>query len=160
MSDWSPYLIGPAPRPRPLQTEAGLGDRLRYVAFAERQAARAFGEAPGRFPEAPTGLAEAWRWVALEEMKHEQWLLTRLEELGQPVAGIPVTLDLYQSFTRCSSAKEFSDYMARAEEWGRVAGERFAEVLRARDPRTADLFAQIAREEREHIAMVARFFKV
>lgn len=158
--NWSPYLIGAIPKPRSLQTVEGLGDRLRFVAFAERQAARAFREAAERFTDAPKGLKEAWLWVSQEEAKHEAWLLKRLEELNQDVAGVPVALDLYLSFEKCRSAQEFAIYMSNAEERGRVAGERFGEVLRSRDPVTAEIFAQIAREETDHVAMVSRFFNL
>lgn len=158
LGSWSPYALGNVPKPRSLSTLEGLGDRLRFVAFAEKQAARAFSEAALRFTDAPAGLADAWRWVSQEEAKHEAWLLERLCELGLSVASVPVALDLYLSFERCHSAREFSLYMSSAEERGRVAGERFGQTLKARDPRTAEIFAQIAREESEHVALVSRFF--
>ena len=158
MNDWSPYQLGLVSRPRPLHTVEGLGDRLRFVAFAERQAAQAFSEAAERYQDASEELKAAWRWVAQEERKHEGWLLGRLLELGQPIDGTSVSLNLYHSFQQCQTAQEFALYMADAEERGRIAGERFGEVLRARDPQTAEVFAQIAREEREHVALVARFF--
>ena len=154
---WSPYNIGIAPRVRPLQTTEGLGDRLRLIAFAERQAHYAFLEAAERFIDAPEELTTAWKWVALEESKHESWLLKRLEELGQDVAGVPVSLILYHSFAQCQTARDFAFYIADAEERGRVGAERFAEVLKTRDSETARIFAQIALEEREHIALVGRF---
>jgi len=158
MSDWSPYRLGVVPKPRSLSTPEGLGDRLRFVAFAERQAYRAFSEAAERFTDAPHELREAWRWIAQEEHKHETWLLKRLAELGQTVEAVPVALDLYLSFERCQSAEEFSRYMSNAEERGRVAGERFGEVLAKTDPETAQLFQRIALEEREHVALTERFF--
>lgn len=158
MTDWTPYRIGTPGRLRPLHTPEGLGDRLRFVAFAERQAAQAFSDAVLRYPSASSELKEAWRWVAQEERKHESWLLERLRELGQDVAGEPVSLDLYRSFEQCQSAREFALFMADAEARGQVAGERFGDVLRVRDPQSAEVFAQIAREEREHVALVGRFF--
>jgi uncharacterized ferritin-like protein (DUF455 family) len=96
--------------------------------------------------------------VAQEEAKHEKWLLDRLAELGQAVSSVPVALDLYLSFEKCRSAHEFAVYMSNAEERGRVAGERFGELLKSRDPKTAEIFAQIALEESQHVAMVTRFF--
>ena len=157
-SDWSPYILGKVPKPRSLGTPEGLGDRLRFVAFAERQAACAFREAAQRFSNVPAELREAWLWVAEEEAKHEHWLLSRLQELGQDVAGVPVALDLFLSFGHCHSAFEFAQYMSNAEERGRVAGERFAQVLATVDPVSAELFRQIALEEREHVALMERFF--
>ncbi|MBY0517248.1 MAG: ferritin-like domain-containing protein [Bacteriovoracaceae bacterium] len=155
---WSPYILGKVPKSRSISTVEGLGDRLRFVAFAERQAALAFKEAASRFTDASCELREAWLWVSKEEEKHERWLLARMEELSQRVEACPVALDLYLSFERCHSAHEFALYMSNAEERGRVAGEKFGEILKERDPVTAKIFAQIAAEEREHVAMVAKFF--
>ena len=155
---WSPYEIGTAPRVRPLQTNEGLGDRLRLIAFAERQAYYGFLEAAERFQDAPKELATAWRWVAEEEKKHEGWLLNRLQVIGQEVGAVPVNLNLYHSFAKCETARDFAFYISDAEERGRVGAERFADVLAVRDPVTAQIFAQIALEERTHIALVAKFF--
>lgn len=158
--DWNPYTLGVVPKPRSLSTLEGLGDRLRFVAFAEKQASRAFAEASVRFVDAPPELIEAWRWIAQEEAKHESWLLERMRELFIDVAAVPVALDLYLSFEQCHTAREFSLYMSNAEERGRVAGERFGVTLKNRDPRTAEIFAQIAREEREHVALAQRFLTI
>ncbi len=155
---WSPYKIGTAPKVRPLNTLEGLADRLRLIAFAERQAHYAFLEAAERFTDAPTELTTAWKWVAQEESKHETWLLKRLGEMGQDVAAVPVNLNLYHSFAECKTARDFAFYISDAEERGRVGAERFADVLKTRDPETARIFTQIALEEREHIALVGRFF--
>jgi rubrerythrin len=157
---WHPYVLGVVPKPRSLLTPEGLGDRLRFVAFAERQATRAFREAATRFSDASPGLREAWLWVAAEEEKHESWLLQRLADIKQDVATVPVALDLYLSFERCQTAQEFAIYMSNAEERGRVAGERFAQVLASTDPLTAKMFEQIALKEREHVALTERFFPV
>lgn len=156
---WSPYLIGSPQKIRSLHTPEGLGDRLRLVAFAERQAFHAFNEARERFKDAPEGLREAWKWVALEESKHESWLLKRLSELGQDVAAVPVNLNLYHSLQKCLTARDFALYVSDAEERGRIGAEKFAEVLAKNDPVTAGIFAQIAFEEREHISLVDKYFK-
>jgi len=155
---WSPFIIGDSPKVRPLNTREGLGDRLRLIAFAERQAYYAFLEAAERFTDAPAELIAAWKWVAGEEKKHESWYLKRLEEIGQDVAAVPVSLNLYHSFAECKTAREFALYISDAEERGRVGAERFAEVLRETDPVTAKMFAQVALEEREHVRLVERFF--
>ena len=155
---WSPYLLGNPPRIRPLHSLEGLGDRLRLIAFAERQAFHAFNEAITRFPEAPAGLLEAWKWVALEEAKHESWLLKRLSDLNQDVSAVPVSLNLYYSLQKCHTPKDFALYISDAEERGRIGAEKFAVVLASTDPETAAIFKQIALEEREHIALVDRFF--
>lgn len=155
---WSPYLIGIPARMRALHTPEGLGDRLRLVAFAERQAFHAFTAAALRFTDAPKELIEAWKWVALEEAKHESWLLKRLEEIGQDVSSVPVSLNLYYSLQKCQTAKDFAFYVSDAEERGRVGAEKFADVLAQTDPVTATMFKQIAEEEKAHIALVHRFF--
>lgn len=155
---WSPYQIGTSPKLRSLHTPEGLGDRLRLIAFAERQAFHAFNDAINRFQDAPEGLKEAWKWVALEEAKHESWLLQRMEAIGQDVSAIPVNLNLYHSLQKCQTAKDFAFYISDAEERGRIGAEKFAETLAIRDPETAAVFDQIAKEEREHINLVNRFF--
>jgi uncharacterized ferritin-like protein (DUF455 family) len=155
---WSPYKIGIPPKVRSLNVPGGLGDRLRLIAFAERQAYHAFIEAVSRFQDAPEGLREAWKWVALEEAKHESWLLKRLEEMGEDVSAVPVSLNLYHSLQKCQSARDFAFYVSDAEERGRVGAEKFAQLLELKDPETAGIFKQIALEEVQHIALVNRFF--
>ncbi len=155
---WSPYQIGNPPKLRSMNTNEGLGDRLRLIAFAERQAFHAFTNAITRFKDAPEGLREAWKWVSLEEAKHESWLLKRMEAIGQDVSAVPVSLNLYHSLEKCQTAKEFAFYISDAEERGRIGAEKFAETLAVRDPETAEIFAKIAFEEREHIALVNKFF--
>ena len=155
---WSPYQIGTPQKMRSLHTPEGLGDRLRLVAFAERQAFHAFTDAAKRFTDAPAELVEAWTWVAQEEAKHESWLLKRMSELGQDVSAAPVSLSLYHSLLKCETAKDFAFYISDAEERGRVGAENFARTLAQRDPETARVFQLIAEEEKAHIALVHRFF--
>ena len=156
---WTPYLIGTPGKMRSLSTVEGLGDRLRLVAFAERQAFHAFNHAIATFTDAPKGLREAWKWVALEEAKHESWLVKRLEEIGQDIAGQAVDLKLYNSLIECQTAKDFALYISDAEDRGRVGAERFRDSLALRDPKTAEIFGRIAAEEVEHIALVNRYFE-
>ena len=156
---WSPYKIGLPARIRPINTSQGLGDRLRLVAFAERQAFHSFNEAAQKFIDAPVELREAWRKLAMDEAKHESWLLKRLVEIGEDVSASSVGLNLYHSLQKCQTAKDFAFYISDAEERGRVGAEKFAEALAITDPITAQIFKNIAFEEREHIALAARFFK-
>ncbi len=155
---WTPYQIGIPPRIRSIHTQAGLGDRLRLVAFAERQAFHAFNHAIALYSDAPQGLRDAWKWVAQEEAKHEMWLLKRLEEIGEDVSAVPVSMQLYKSLTNLKTPREFALFISDAEERGRVGAEKFAETLATQDPVTADIFALIAVEERAHIALVDKFF--
>lgn len=155
--DWSPFALcregEKAPYPRSLHTPEGLGDRLRFVAFAEKQATHAFALASEVYPDTDPGVREIWRTLAREEQKHLQWLLWRMEELKVDVSARPQSLALWKSFDRCETAQDFAVFMANAEERGRVAGEQFFETLLSVDPITAKIFYQIAWEEREHIRL-------
>lgn len=155
--NWSPFRTckpgEKAPYPRSLSTPEGLGDRLRFVAFAEKQATHAFSSAAELFVDAPLETRELWRTLAREEEKHLNWLLNRMSELSIDVAERPVSLSLWNSFDRCSGPIQFAEFMANAEERGRVAGEQFFETLTEIDPVTAELFRKIAEEEKEHIRL-------
>lgn len=156
--DWSPFNVGTPIKTRPMNTFEGLIDRIRIAAFAERQAYYAFLEAARIFAdEVPAELVETWKRIAEEEAKHEGWLLNRLVELKQDVAEIPVSLGLYQSFSKCETARDFALYISDSEERGRVAGLKFAEFLKVNDPETAKIFSDIAEEEIAHVALAKRF---
>lgn len=157
--DWSPFKIGTSVKPRPLNSSEGIVDRIRIAAFAERQAYYAFLEAARIFAnEVPADLVLAWKRIAMEEAKHESWLLKRLVEIDQNVAELPVGLGLYHSFCKCDTAKDFALYISDSEEKGRLAGLKFVEALETRDPRTAKIFSDIANEELDHISLAAKYF--
>lgn len=157
--DWSPFKIGTSIRPRPLNSSEGIVDRIRIAAFAERQAYYAFLEAARIFAnEVPSDLVLAWKRIALEEAKHESWLLKRLAEINHDVAELPVGLGLYNSFCHCETAKEFTLYITDSEEKGRLAGLKFVRALETRDPLTAKIFSDIAIEELDHISLAAKYF--
>ena len=61
-------------------------------------------------------------------------------------------------FAKTKSAKEFSLFMASAEERGRRAGERFKEQLALVDPRSSLIFGRIALEEVAHIELAMAYF--
>jgi rubrerythrin len=155
--NWAPFLVcakgEKPPYLRALSTPEGLGDRLRFVAFAEKQAAHAFAIAAQIYPDVSEGAKKIWRVLAEEEQKHLQWLLWRMEEMKISLAERPQSLALWQSFDRCATAPEFAVFMANAEEHGRVAGEKFYETLLKIDPVTARIFKRIAAEEQEHIRL-------
>ena len=155
--DWTPFFICKngerAPYPRGLTTVEGLADRLRFVAFAEKQATTAFLNAPEVFHEVSPTVKEVWRTLAREEGKHLQWLLWRMEELKMSISERPVSIALWQSFHRCTTPQQFAEFMFKAEERGRIAGEQFYETLLNIDPTTAKIFRQIALEEQEHIRL-------
>lgn len=155
--DWSPFRIcspgEKAPYPRSLGTDEGLGDRLRFVAFAEKQAENAFFLAAHVYPDLPEAVKNIWLALSREEAKHLGWLLDRMRELGVDAAERPQSLALWQSFDRCASARDFALFMANAEDRGRIAGEQFHETLMKSDPITGELFRQIAEEEKTHIEL-------
>lgn len=158
--DWSPFTIGTPIKTRPMNTFLGLVDRIRIAAFAERQAYYAFLEAARIFTdEVPKELVENWKRIAEEEAKHEKWLLNRMVELGEDISEMPVSLGLYQSFSKCESAKDFAYYISDSEERGRVAGLKFAEYLKINDPVTSKIFSDIALEEVAHVALAKEFFE-
>ena len=157
--NWSPFKIGTSLKPRPLDSLEGIVDRIRIAAFAERQAYYAFLEASRIFAdEVPTDLLFAWKRIAMEEAKHEKWLLQRLVEMNQDIADLPVGLGLYNSFCKCETAKDFTFYISDSEEKGRLAGLKFVEALQIRDPKTAKIFLDIAVEELDHIALAKKYF--
>jgi hypothetical protein len=155
--NWAPFKVcapgEKAPYPRALSTTEGLGDRLRFVAFAEKQAVEAFKLAAHIFEDAPEAAKSIWLTLSREEEKHLQWLITRMEELQVSIDERPQSLALWNSFDHCKTAPEFARFMANAEERGRIAGEQFYETLLKVDPVTAEIFKQIAIEEVEHIRL-------
>jgi len=155
--DWSPFRVCAGgekpPYPRSLSTPEGLGDRLRFVAFAEKQAHHAFALAAEVFSDLPAAARDLWRTLAAEEKKHLDWLLARMQVLSIRPDERPQPLTLWHSFDQCDTPGKFALFMANAEERGRVAGEKFFETLKAKDPVTAELFRKIAEEEREHIRL-------
>ncbi len=156
---WTPFKIGTSIKPRPLSSTEGIVDRIRIAAFAERQAHYAFLEAARIFADVvPYELVLAWKTIAEEEAKHEKWLLGRLVELNQDVAELPVGLGLYNSFCKCETARDFTIYISDSEEKGRLAGVKFVEALKYRDPLSAKIFLDIANEEVEHISLASKYF--
>lgn len=165
--NWAPFRVLSeneklvAPRPMKLATPmtdfTGVGDRLRSAAFAEIQAEAAFLWAASTF-DAPLELRQSWRHLGSEESKHKNWLLNRMKELHLEVTEIANPPVLWSAFMNCKSATEFACLMADAENRGRKAGERFYEVLRNYDLQSAEIFKQIAEEEKTHIELTYRFF--
>lgn len=160
--DWRPFVLCPASErpapPRPIATPEGVGDRLRTAAFAELQAREAFDWAAARYAAAPEGLRRAWEGLARAEDRHLQAILGRMDALGVRVEERAVSDALWRSLTGRPDAASFALWMRRAEERGRTAEERFASLLSATDPATARMFAEIAAEETQHIAVADRWF--
>ena len=160
--DWSPFSVCPAearpPATRPPGTREGVADRLRSAAFAELQAREAFRWAAGRFLDAPAGLREEWRALAEAEERHLGWLLARLAALGVDPAARPVSARLWEALRSTRSAEEFELLIAKAEERGRQAGERFRTALAPVDPESAAVFGRIADEESAHVALARVWF--
>ena len=160
--DWSPFSVcapgAQAPAPRSVTTREGVADRLRAAAFAELQAREAFRFAADAFVEAPEELRSAWRALAAAEDRHLGWLLARLAALGVRPDERPVSARLWEALASCARAEEFEVLIAKAEERGRQAGERFATAMLAVDPESAAVFGRIADEEAGHVALARRFY--
>ena len=160
--DWSPFVVVPdgakAPSPRSLSGPHGVTDRMRIAAFAELQAREAFRWGAATFDDASPELRQAWRDLADEEDRHLGWLLDRMEALGASPADRAVSAHLWRGLTGCDNAHSFAWYMAKAEDRGRIAGERFGESLASLDPTSAELFARIAADEADHIDLALRFY--
>jgi hypothetical protein len=158
--DWSPFTICPEgtnpPSTRALGTPEGLGDRLRFVAFAEKQAMHAFAAAATLYPEVAPAVRDLWLQLSKEEGKHLELLLNRMQELGISPADRPQSLALWKSFDHCESAMAFAKFMSSAEDWGKSSGEKFHQTLLSIDPVTADLFRRIAEEEQLHIDLARK----
>ena len=160
--NWEPFRLSPAgTRPdltRSLDTNEGIGDRLRAAAFAEIQAREAFLWAASHFDDAPLSLRAAWKGLALAEQRHLDWLLNRMRELEIDVKERMVSDYLWISLISSRNAPEFAHFMASAEERGRKAGARFHQAMYKRDPITAKIFGKIAEEEVSHIALAYEYY--
>jgi len=157
---WAPFLVqtGATLAPRPLTSPAGIGDRLRTAAFAELQAEHAFKRAAELYEDAPDSLREAWRFLAIEENKHLNWLLARMNELGIEIQERPVSDALWHSLVCCEEPKVFAQRIAESEERGMRAGQRFHDTLETIDPETARIFGRIATEEKRHIELARTYY--
>ena len=160
--DWAPFSVavrGSKPiAPRPVETKDGIGDRLRAAAFAELQAREAFLWGADYFKDASDEIRAAWRKLSIEEDKHLNWLLKRMNELGISITERPVSDHLWLSFGRCKDAREFSLFMASAEERGRRAGNRVQEAIKESDPESSRIFREIAFEEISHVEMALKYY--
>lgn len=160
--DWKPFLVcssSEASDPmRSAATLEGVTDRLRVAAFAELQAREAFRWACGALPDAPGGLRSCWAGLVGEEDRHLGWLMGRLSALGSAPGARTVSARLWDSLTACRTAEEFEILVAKAEERGRQAGERFRTLLAPVDPESAAVFGRIADEEVSHVALARRHF--
>ena len=159
--DWAPFRIckeneKPAYL-RSLSTQEGLGDRLAFVAFAEKQAAFAF-KIASEIYDVPEAVKKIWQFLSKEEEKHLEWLLLRMKELSIDPSERLQSLALWKSFDCCETPTEFATFISNAEDRGRIAGEKFYNTLLTVDPKTAKLFQQIAKEEVEHIRLASSVF--
>jgi rubrerythrin len=164
--DWSPFVIQQQPAKKklgsPLHSQ-GIVDRIRAVAFAEKQALEGYRWAIREFCKDSQNetLRQAWTKIALDEERHLGLLTARLQDLardGSQGLGGYFVPKLFESFLKCSTPHEFAFFMATAELRGQRAGEAFYLKLKEFDRITADLFALIASEEQQHIAVAQSLF--
>ena len=153
---WLPFRVDPLRGDivRALSAPEGVADRLRLVCFAELQARDAFRYGAKRFSQlAPAHWLQAWEEFAIVEERHAQMLLNRMAELnvdpGERIVSCKLTL-------LCEAAQDpvnFLFLLSSAEERGMEAGALLGEQMKAVDPISAAVFAQIAKEEGEHVEM-------
>jgi uncharacterized ferritin-like protein (DUF455 family) len=160
--EFSPFIVCKpgqhTPRPRPVNTSEGLGDRMRTAAFAELQAIAAFRWAVGRFQDVPPALRDDWAAQIPDETRHYEMICRRMAELGFELTARPVSTSLWESLEECTSGEEFCIRIASAEERGRRAGVRLSQFLGKTDPETAAIFKEIADDEVAHVALASTYF--
>jgi len=160
--DFSPFIICEpdqrTPRPRPINTPEGLGDRMRTAAFAELQAIEAFRWAVDHFQDVPQALRDDWAAQIPDEIRHYEMICRRMDELGFELTDRPVSTSLWESLEECTSGEEFCIRIASAEERGRRAGVRLAQYLGKTDPETTAVFREIADDEVAHVALAKTYF--
>lgn len=154
-NDWKPFRLS-LHKPdliRPMGKVGGIEDRLRVVAFAELQARDAFAWGAEQFPEAPESWRRIWREFSVVEDRHAQMLLDRMEVLGFDLGARTVSDKLTRLCRKAPDALSFLFFLSSAEERGMEAGTILGKQMMAFDPESAQIFAQIAAEEVEHVKM-------
>lgn len=143
---------------RPLASAEGVADRLRVVAFAELQARDLFLYGAERFGAVvPAQWASDWRRFAEVEDRHAQMLLSRMAELGAEPGARSVSDKLSRLCRATEDSVLFLFLLSSAEERGMESGFVLGEQMRAVDAASAEIFAQIAREEVEHVEAARSF---
>ena len=143
---------GKADGVRPLAGQGGVEDRLRLVAFAELQARDLFRYGAEKFASsAPEGWIKDWLRFADVEDRHAQMLITRMKELELDPGGRTVSDKLTRLCHGAEDATLFLFVLSGAEQRGMEAGQILGEQMSAIDPASSAIFAQIAREEVEHV---------
>lgn len=152
---WLPFRVASKGDPvRGLSSSEGVADRLRLVCFAELQARDVFLSGIERFTsQAPAEWIDAWRRFSEVEDRHAQMLLDRMSELGVDPAGRFVSDKLTKMCEAAGDPVLFLFLLSSAEERGMEAGFVLGEQMKAVDPESASVFARIAAEEVEHVAM-------
>lgn len=146
------------PKPRPLGTPEGLGDRLRTAAFAEWQAITAFKWAAENFQDVPAELRDDWARQVKDEARHYNLIRVRMEELNFAMDARCVSTALWDSLKECESGKQFCLHIVSAEERGRQAAEKIVSFLQVKDPATAAVFQEIAQDEVAHVSLAQVYF--
>lgn len=160
-SAWEPFKIAAkAELVRPMTGLGGVEDRLRIVAFAELQARDAFRYGAERFPDIPAAWREDWLRFADVENRHAQMLLNRMHELGFAIGARAVNDKLTRLCRAATDAETFLFLLGSAEERGMEAGQILGKQMSAVDAISAQIFAQIAAEEVEHVASSQKILAV
>lgn len=153
---WTPFLVraGRGDPIRTLTAGEGVADRLRLVCFAELQARDTFRCGARRFAgAAPVSWISSWLRFADVEERHAQMLLDRMAELRVEPGARAVSDKLTRLCDAASDHLSFLYLLSSAEERGMEAGFVLGEQMQAVDAESAAVFARIADEEVEHVAM-------
>lgn len=135
----------------------------------EKNGRRFYTEALTEFPD--PALAPLLRWLAEEEVKHEEWFSRRLEALGQE-AGDAMTREMGNSILRevlgdqtfslqetdLTKIGRVEDLLAHALEFEKDT-ILFFEMIQAflEDPETMEGLKTIIEEERRHIRSIEEY---
>lgn len=153
---WKPFHVRASKGDiiRGLSAPEGVADRLRLVCFAELQARDLFRYGAEKFRGiAPPDWISDWERFAVVEERHAQMLLTRMSELKVEPGARAVSDKLSSLCEAAPDALTFLYLLSSAEERGMEAGNILGRQMQAVDAESAAIFARIAEEEVEHVAM-------
>lgn len=158
---WSPFRLAiKAETIGKLGQVNGVVDRLRLVCFAELQARDLFRYGAKKFLGiAPQEWIDSWEMFAEVENRHGQMLWDRFHELGGSIESKAISNKLYR---HCISTEDYILFLfllSSAEERGMESGYILSDQMHSVDPKSAEIFKQIAEEEVEHVESATRFLK-
>lgn len=148
------------PRPGALREVSARIKLLHLFLHHEIQAAELSAWALLRFPETPLAFRRGLLGVLDDEARHARMYAQRIDELGGAYGDHPVRDWFWERSRTCEDALQYVALMGLGFEGANLEhAERFEAHLReAGDDRSADLVAQVGREEVAHVRFAARWF--